>query len=219
MCSSDLLPVERLTLAPKESLASIAKTRNLPLAVIQRLNGPADFKASVGDEILLPSTLVVAPLKAGLVIEGETPGTSRTRRSASATPHHVVRRGETLASIARSNHVEVADLARMNGLKPQAKLKPGKRLTLAGATGDTDPKSTAAPKAEAPPAATRKHGGNASASTREIRYQVKKGDTLHALTRRFAVTLEQLKAWNKVGKTLVPGDTLDRKSTRLNSSH
>ena len=61
-----------------------------------------------------------------------------------------VRRGETLASIARSNHVEVADLARMNGLKPQAKLKPGKRLTLAGTAGETDAKPAAAsPKAAA----------------------------------------------------------------------
>jgi LysM repeat protein len=46
------------------------------------------------------------------------------------------------------------------------------------------------------------------ASTREIRYQVRRGDTLHGLCRKFSVTAAQLKAWNRIGKSLVVGETI-----------
>ena len=209
------LPVERHTLEPKETLASVAKAKSLPLAVVQQLNGSANFKAQPGDEILLPSTLIVAPLKAGLVIEGETDKAGNPIKHSATAQHHVVRRGETLASIAKDNHLEVGNLARMNGLKPEARLKPGKQIkvTVADTTGEASAPGAApaAQAARAPikEAAHSKTGRPATtdASVREIRYQVKKGDTLHGLTRKFSVTAAQLKAWNRIGKSLTVGET------------
>jgi murein DD-endopeptidase MepM/ murein hydrolase activator NlpD len=55
---------------------------------------------------------------------------------------HVVNRGDTLLSIARRNHVSVAELARANSLDRLAKLKLGMKLTVPGA------KTAAAPAAE-----------------------------------------------------------------------
>jgi murein DD-endopeptidase MepM/ murein hydrolase activator NlpD len=53
---------------------------------------------------------------------------------ASAAPSvHVVNRGDTLLGIARRNHVSAAELAKANGLDPQAKLKLGMKLTVPGA--------------------------------------------------------------------------------------
>jgi len=52
------------------------------------------------------------------------------------------------------------------------------------------------------------HTASKQASVREIRYQVKHGDTLHGLTKKFSVTAEQLKAWNRIGKTLNVGETI-----------
>ncbi|MDE2378357.1 LysM domain-containing protein, partial [Bradyrhizobium sp.] len=46
---------------------------------------------------------------------------------------HFVNRGDTLASIARKNHISVAELAHANGLDPSAKLKLGTRLAVPGA--------------------------------------------------------------------------------------
>jgi len=43
---------------------------------------------------------------------------------------HVVNPGETLASIARHNHLTVAELARANNIDPSAKLKLGSRLNV-----------------------------------------------------------------------------------------
>jgi membrane-bound lytic murein transglycosylase D len=219
------LPVEKHTLEAKESVASLAKARNLPLAVVEQLNGNAHFTAKVGDEILLPSTLVVAPLKAGLVIEGETPGTLRPLHRTAMVQRHIVRHGETLASIARDNHVDLATLAHQNGLKPQATLKAGRHLLVKGAgkADETNPTASAtpAPTGKAAPAAaaaaspvtktamTQNHGAQSSpVPVREIRYQVKHGDTLNALTRKFSVSVAQLKSWNRLGKTLTPGEMI-----------
>ena len=209
------LPVERHTLEPKETLASIAKARALPLAVVQQLNGSATFKAQAGDEILLPATLVVAPLKAGLVIEGETDKAGNPIRRSATAQRHVVRRGETLASIAKDNHLDVGHLARMNGLKPQANIKPGRRLVVTAnhqpSVGGNTEESSSTPTLATTNKTARKAKANSpgiQASTREIHYQVKRGDTLHGLSRKFSVTPSQLQAWNRLGKTLTIGETI-----------
>ena len=46
---------------------------------------------------------------------------------------HIVNRGDTLMSIARRNHVPVADLAKANNLDTSAKLSLGMKLTVPGA--------------------------------------------------------------------------------------
>jgi murein DD-endopeptidase MepM/ murein hydrolase activator NlpD len=47
----------------------------------------------------------------------------------------VVNHGDTLLSIARRNHVSVAELARANNLEPSTKLRLGMKLTVPGARG------------------------------------------------------------------------------------
>jgi murein DD-endopeptidase MepM/ murein hydrolase activator NlpD len=59
---------------------------------------------------------------------------------------HFVNHGDTLASIARKNHISTAELARANGLAPSAKLKLGTKLTVPGAKTV----AVAAPLAPAP---------------------------------------------------------------------
>jgi murein DD-endopeptidase MepM/ murein hydrolase activator NlpD len=68
-----------------------------------------------------------------------------------ATPPsvHVVNPGETLASIARQNHLTVADLAKANKINAATKLKLGMRLNVPGKTAAVAP---AAPQAALAPA-------------------------------------------------------------------
>ena len=65
---------------------------------------------------------------------------------------HFVNRGDTLLSIARHNHIPVAELARANGLDPQAKLKLGARLTVPARTAALAPVAQPAAVAAAQPA-------------------------------------------------------------------
>jgi murein DD-endopeptidase MepM/ murein hydrolase activator NlpD len=60
---------------------------------------------------------------------------------------HVVNHGDTLLSIARRNHVPVAELARANGIDPRTKLKLGMKLTVP--SGKTAALAPAAPAAVA----------------------------------------------------------------------
>jgi len=117
------MPLERYTLHAGDTVATLAQTRELTVATIRELNGYGALEPHEGDDVLLPASKV-APLRAGLIIEGETllPGHSRHT--------YVVRRGDTLASIAHRNHVSVGDLARLNGLAPHAPLVAGVHLVV-----------------------------------------------------------------------------------------
>ena len=107
-----------------------------------------------------------------------------------------VQTGDTLASIALKFGVSPDDLCRWNNLPADAVLRPGDRV-LVGETGS-------------PSGAT---GGSGPAGTngREglIRHRVKSGETLHRIARRYDVTVNQVRAWNRLtGNTIYPGQVL-----------
>ena len=222
------IPLERSRLAPGETLEQVAKSRDLPLATLRQLNGMNET-LKPGDEILLPASRI-APLKAGLIIEGETAfaGTRRTHRKS-----YVVHRGDTLASIARKNHVPTQQLADMNGLSAHSKLKPGKKISVETIETPSVAKATPAATAAVPAAAsvaakttettktkaseqklastraTRSPSRMQSAAERTVSYVVRSGDTLYAISKKFAVSIEKLKTMNKLNQTdLRPGQTL-----------
>jgi len=117
------MPVERYTMRSGDTVANLALARDLTIPTIRELNGATLFDPHEGDDILLPASKI-APLRAGLIIEGETLLPGHTRKT------YVVRHGDTLASIARQHGVKVGDLARLNGLAPHAQLITGYRLVV-----------------------------------------------------------------------------------------
>ena len=117
------MPLEHYKLQDGDTLATLAVERQLTVPAIRALNFPNYASLRVGDEVLLPASKI-APLRAGLIIEGETPLPGSHRKT------YVVRRGDTLASIARRNGVKVGDLARLNGLGPRAQLETGSHLMV-----------------------------------------------------------------------------------------
>jgi membrane-bound lytic murein transglycosylase D len=121
---------------------------------------------------------------------------------------HTVRSGETLASIANKFKVKRADLAEANGLKTTSKLRSGQSLLVPGASAAaavTSSRSTAAapvPAGSSSSAAkTRPAVAKATTSSKPTTYKVKSGDTLSAIARRFDVTVDQIKRWNKLSTT------------------
>jgi LysM repeat protein len=119
-------------------------------------------------------------------------GASAAMRSGGA---YVVRPGDTLVGIAARHGVTVAQLARANGLRANAWVYVGQRLTIPG--GSSAPAAPAAPSA----------GGV---------YIVRPGDTLISIAARHRVTVSQLaranglstSAWVYVGQKLkIPGQS------------
>ena len=113
-----------------DTLDILARRYHVTTAAILQANGYRGPRAlSPGQQLIIPresATAVAAPAPVMPVAPANV--------VASAAPLiHFVNRGDTLLSIARHNHIPVAELARANGLDPQAKLKLGTRLTVPGA--------------------------------------------------------------------------------------
>jgi len=112
-----------------DTLDLLSKRYNVSTAAILQANGYKGPRAlSPGQQLIIPrqTAAVAAPVPA------VAPPMSKPVAAASGV--HVVNRGDTLMSIARRNHVPVAELARANNLDTSAKLSLGMKLTVPGAT-------------------------------------------------------------------------------------
>jgi murein DD-endopeptidase MepM/ murein hydrolase activator NlpD len=100
---------------------------------------------------------------------------------------HIVQRGETIYSIARSYGVNNEELMRFNGITDALKLQIGQRVKIPGAA-DSSPVPASG----------------------IIEYQVVRGDTLYSIARRYEIALQSLRAFNSLEDNYVlkEGDTL-----------
>ncbi len=104
---------------------------------------------------------------------------------------HVVRRGQTLASIARASGVSAQAIAEANLLVPQRRLRPGTELVIPVPAG----------KARV---VTASRGSAAAAKDREsVRYRIQPGDTLSSIAADHGTTVRQLQAWNGLSGTRI----------------
>jgi membrane-bound lytic murein transglycosylase D len=107
---------------------------------------------------------------------------------------HVVRSGDSLWRIAKRHRMNVATLARMNGMGTGDTLRAGQKLVL----------NRSAP--------ARNSGARSvsSGSSREVSYKVRSGDTLSRIAQVFGVSVSELVNWNGLSKqaTLRPGQKL-----------
>ena len=108
-----------------DSLYNIARRHNLTVDQLKRANGLTSTRLKPGQHLALSGTTQSAPMVA-----------KRTQPSAVDT--HVVKKGETLASIARRHGMAVDDLKRINDLT-NSRLKIGQRLALASRETEPSP--------------------------------------------------------------------------------
>jgi len=110
------------------------------------------------------------PAGTALVFQRRIEGIPESKRD--AWRYHPVQPDDTLASVARSFHVELAELAAANQLHENDNLDGVEALVV-----------------PTPPPAP---------STRGMFYTTRKGDTLVSIADRFGVSLTQLRQWNNV---------------------
>lgn len=136
-----------------DTLEILSRRYNVSAAAIMQANGYKGPRAlSPGQQLIIPrqSVAVAAPAVAA-------PATAAVASNTGASVH-VVNHGDTLLSIARRNHITVAELVRANGLQPSSKLRLGSKLNVPSAkTAALAPAAPAAiavaqPAATAPPA-------------------------------------------------------------------
>jgi LysM repeat protein len=129
------------------------------------------------DALRIGDTLVVGTPSGGFARKASEPEIERL--PVVQTKQHKVKRGETLASIARTYGTSPDRIAKINGLTGgRQKIKAGQRLKV-------EVKSSAS-------AASQRQ----QAAQKPKRYKVRKGDTLAEIADRFNTTIAELKRRN-----------------------
>ncbi len=192
---------ETVDVPPALDLRRVAEWAGVPMDDIQSLN--PEFRRWTTPTKAGKYTIKVPQGTADKVRDGlAAAGPSQLN----AMQTHTVKRGETLATIARKLQVSRADLAEANYLKTTSRVAVGAKLIIPRmpsaallARASAGGLETAA---EAIAVDVLKETAPLAAPVAPRRtYQVKRGDTLAAIARRFGTTITQLKNWNKLKTT------------------
>ena len=199
-----------------ETLQALADRYKTTVPILKELNGLKRDSLRRTARLVIPVT--------GLVEEETVPGTEvspdhlamahmrveegsrKARIKGGRRPEPgdavTVRKGDTLARIAKRHGVRVKELASANGLKPTSKLKVGAHLVLPEPAGKTESRTarTAVPKASGRTKSPVSAGAARDARKKTTRYKVHKGDTLDQIARVYGVTVDRLADRNRLKK-------------------
>ena len=146
-----------------ETLWSISKRYGTTVAAVQRWNG------------LRGST--IQPGRRLEILTGRPAAVAASAAAQSGEPvTHVIRRGETLSSIARRYGTTVAAVQAWNGLRGSV-IQAGRRLSIFP-TSPGGPQTTASPRGE------------------QVTHVIRRGETLSSIARRYSTTVAAVQAWN-----------------------
>lgn len=187
----------RHRIASGETLGTIAHKYHTTVATLQRVNRIHGRLIRAGGHLIIP-VASRKPSAYALSADQRRRATQRIPRGGHKVVH-IVEAGDTFWKLARKHHVSVQQLAKWNGMAPRDPLKPGQRLVIWSHAKRVSVRTSAAIKA--PP---QRH------VTQRVGYTVRSGDSLARISRRFNVSVAQLRKWNRLpkGKYLQPGQYL-----------
>jgi len=138
-----------------DTMEVLAQRYHVTPAAILAANGyKGPRRLSPGQSLIIPhGTAAVAATSAPVPVAA-APASKPLPAMAAAPNIHVVNHGDTLASVARHNHISVAELAKANHLEPSSKLKLSSRLTVPSKVATAAPPSTLGAVAATPAATT-----------------------------------------------------------------
>jgi len=182
------------TVRAGESLSLIASKAGVSVRALREANHLSSTHLRLGQVLRLPDNA-----KRVAEVNARPPAGNKTIRAGgnAAPAMHVVANGDNLWDIARHYHVSAEALAQANGLTARTVLKLGQKLRLPGAAGGRGEM----------PGISLASADNAEAT----RYQVQEGDSLWTISRRFKVSVDALKKWNRLPTSrtsLQPGQSL-----------
>jgi peptidoglycan lytic transglycosylase D len=166
-----------------DTLGGIADKYGVSIAAIKTANKIRGTLIRPGQDLLITA----APTGMGTNVSTTLVAAREPRNT---SDKHIVRRGDTLWSIARSHGVTMESIVSSNALSRDDTLAIGQVLQISGTTtlASTD----------------------AGTETRSTTYVVRRGDTLSRIATKFRVRLSDLLGWNDLNKRSVikPGQRL-----------
>jgi membrane-bound lytic murein transglycosylase D len=153
--------------------------------------------------------------------------TEATTEDLSSLNWYVVKKGDTLATIAKKLRVGRTDLTEANFLNSTARVNPGQKLVvpreatalMAGRADRPMPVAdTALITADKVVHAVSVTTASSDAERVRLVYRVKQGDTLNSIARAFGTTVASIQNWNRInGSHIQAGDRLTIYTTRANN--
>jgi membrane-bound lytic murein transglycosylase D len=211
------LPIyETVTLPAAVDLRRIAEWSGTPVQTIQDLNPELrrwTTPVRANDYSLKVPAGTADLIRAGLL--------SASADALAPLNRHSVKKGETLATIAKKLKVSRADLAEANYLSTRAKLTAGQQLIIPRAPTtllalnpdnpapalETTPTPDAALAANVVPA--RPTPPPADVAPTRVVHRVKKGETLFSIAKRYGTTVALVRQWNRLrGSAIQAGQRL-----------
>ena len=112
---------------------------------------------------------------------------------------HVVKRGESLGSIAKKYHVTVSSIKSWNHLKRDT-ITVGQKLKIY---------RSGAPMAQVGKSKPKTSNGGKQATATTKTHTVKKGETLSSISRKYGCSVNDIKKWNSLkGNNVIVGQKL-----------
>lgn len=163
----------------------VAAKHNVSVEALQECNTAKTFK--VGQTLRIPGRTLAPAV--GKTVAAEA------KKWAAKRANYLVRQGDTVWSIARQFKTDPSSLLQANGLTKNSALTPGQKIFVPEAG------SLEVQVAKAQAEVVRKE---------LVSYQVRPGDTVWNISKRFGVTPTELRQWNKLADNspIRPGDQL-----------
>jgi membrane-bound lytic murein transglycosylase D len=169
-----------------DSLSQIALHHNVSVTTLKEANNLQTNTILVGQRLVIPNT---TDQSVGSKLR------NRNKRRDSTPQQYVVKKGDSLWSIAQAHKVNHLMLAKWNNLNVDTHLQPGQKLIIRTSNSTGDLLSAANLDTVPQPS--------------QVSYEVKKGDSLYRIAERFSVTIPELKKWNSLpDELLMPGQRI-----------
>jgi membrane-bound lytic murein transglycosylase D len=172
-------PTQQYQVHRGETLSAIARKYGTTVSDLRKANHLAKNSVNSGAYLKVPS----ANRHASVVRELSKTGKSKS----SGGQVYVVKKGDTFYNVSKRFAVSRSDIAARNNISPNGNLKLGQKLVIKGGAQQL-----------------------ASASpSRLVHYKVKRGDSLMQLSRKFGVSLNELRKSNPAAsKGIRPGQSI-----------
>jgi membrane-bound lytic murein transglycosylase D len=185
-----------------ESLLSIADKYNTTPQSIRQANHLTSNTIQSGMQLKMPT-----PLQKGI---SSQPVAKMVNNIPGNTQIYVVKKGDTFWNISQKFAVSEKDIASVNKITSKTALVLGQKLTIKAANQQVAVPRIIASAGNQQSKAINQKAATLSAVNHSINYTVKQGDSLAQISRKFNVSIADLRKWNPpaISNALTPGKKL-----------
>ena len=182
--------MRRYRIKSGDTLSGIAKRYGSSTRAIKDVNNISGHLVAVGREILIPKPKLSTAIYTASRTKSWQIATNQTDTD-NELALYIVQSGDSLWKIGHEFKVSSKQLSAWNNIALNGRLHPGQKLKIKSPNN-------------------RSKGSSHQGSKNKILYQVRRGDSLWLISRKFKVAIKEIRVWNDMPETtyLRPGRKL-----------